>query len=238
MASRVLTHFSHKEASIVRWRYSNASVFCEICGENTSEVLYRCKWCDFYFHLSCAELPQKLEHFYHPCHVQKMVGIRCTACRKQCSGQTYVCCSTSCSFSVHHSCFDLPLKISTPLHANRSLTLTIYPLPRVCNLTRDLVYTCDKSSCSFCFHVGSPVTMSTIKYQGHQHYLLFMESVGKELSGFYMCDFCLHLRCGPLPCTIKDENHLHPLTLTDSPVTNAIECEDKGTDDFYCDVGE
>lgn len=213
-----------------------------------------------------SEDQQLFHHFSHR-HPLKLTEIknhgddefRCIACQKPQSGQTYVCCGNKCMFSFHHSCFHLPQKIHHPFHSIQALTLTSDFPQTFCNGCMSVINYSFKycsPNCDFNLHVECPETRSIIKYQGHHHNLVFAENILRRFGEPPMCQGCgsgclsssrlfrcpkciyfLHFECDPLPCTIKHEDHIHPLTLTDSPVFNAIECEDKG-DDFYCDGRE
>ncbi|XP_031398717.1 uncharacterized protein LOC116209260 [Punica granatum] len=68
-----IQHFSHDHSLTLVYRRSGPPGGCIICGVSVTGLAYSCQTCykigkRFVLHKSCAELPQELEHPFHPPH--------------------------------------------------------------------------------------------------------------------------------------------------------------------------
>lgn len=253
---------------------------CYVCKRShRSFPSYACTECNFNIDVECALWPTvtcKLGQ--QPiCHLQPMALLEnvasvddqggggvltCFVCRSPCpsgsSSSTFVC--TVCKRLVHKSCTELPLEITHPFQPQYPLFLRLaqYHESMACVscLTGNLTFFFQNDE-DFRICVRCSFTRPTVKYQGHDHLLTFVDKIDRDLpccdgfGGYCLeslvpnefnrmksnilrcvnCDFNLHLLCGPLPCTIKHKCHLHPLTLFDSIIED-------NSGEYYCDACE
>ncbi|KAK3035146.1 hypothetical protein RJ639_032819 [Escallonia herrerae] len=112
------SHFSHRHPLLLADIQSTDEVLilCDGCVQPISGPSYSCRQCDFVLHSSCAKLPPKVKHPFHPEHpldlkmARNSVAItECSGCRTFCNGLTYRC--ESCKFYLDVKCAILPRNI-------------------------------------------------------------------------------------------------------------------------------
>nr|XP_023894022.1 uncharacterized protein LOC112005960 [Quercus suber] len=205
-----------------------------------------------------TEIATEIEHFSHE-HDLKLIdeGVhnneKCDGCVRAISPPFYSC--VGCSFFLHKSCANLPMKKKHLFHQH-SLTL----LPKAPNNRR--MFWC--SACSFLGYPGSPdllcngfsyncktcdfdldvqcsLTLDTLTHKGHQHQLLLSStnylqscsSCGSKSNQVFRCiscEFALDYKCAILPQTTRYKQHEHPFTLSYTAE------DDSG--EYYCDICE
>ncbi|CAN4099839.1 unnamed protein product [Withania somnifera] len=106
-----IKHFSHphnlNKYNIQQYYETN----CKVWGLQLVGSAYGCQSCQFYVHVSCFELPQKIQHDAHPLTLRypsyyKHRGKTCDAC---CEGirQSFLYCCDLCHFDFHVTCATL-----------------------------------------------------------------------------------------------------------------------------------
>ncbi|GMP40929.1 hypothetical protein CsSME_00011203 [Camellia sinensis var. sinensis] len=184
----------------------NKDKICNACVRKISAPFYSCGLCDFFLHQWCAELPNELEHPFHP---HKLILLKkppeprglfyCEGCEYYCDGFAFKCieeeCMNYCNYHLDVKCAFLPKAIIHKVHE--------HPL----FLKKD----CTSAGCAAC-----------------------PRRVWISAFGCDICNFNLHYTCALLPDTIKhryDEHHPFRLIyapIQDGPVEYICEfCEDE-----------
>uniref|UniRef100_A0A5B7A6T8 Phorbol-ester/DAG-type domain-containing protein n=1 Tax=Davidia involucrata TaxID=16924 RepID=A0A5B7A6T8_DAVIN len=137
-----------------------------------------CLRCQSLLHNSCVELPEKIQHPFHPLHPLTLrktsKRIPCRACRNFTSGFAYGC--FSCRFQVHTTCgWPIPPFINSECHPQHPLAFFNIEAQRLfcdscqkqCTSTTGF-FTCVE--CNFNLHVHCfPKLPPTIKHESHLH---------------------------------------------------------------------
>ncbi|XP_059629574.1 uncharacterized protein LOC132272440, partial [Cornus florida] len=175
--------------------------------------VYVCRQCNYLLHKSCAELPLKINHPFHP-HPLVLIDtsshFQCQACKCSVLGFRYSC--NNCDFEMDVTCASLtnfPLKFQVHQHP--------------------LAYFNDNSSRFVTFtkkEKANSVTCSTCT-----------NFTGFPFFRCVPCDFSIKLCClSILPHTFKHSNHRHSLILTYSHIKDNSDDDDDS--EYYCDVCE
>ncbi|KAL3737937.1 hypothetical protein ACJRO7_019459 [Eucalyptus globulus] len=115
---RYIPHFSHGHPLKLIDKELNTK--CLACNKQRldSGLIYGCKKCRVWLHKSCAELPQKIEHFFHkdcqghlslvarPTLEPMLKKAKCRACHKECQGFRFLC--ELCGFELDVECALMP----------------------------------------------------------------------------------------------------------------------------------
>ncbi|KAL5562938.1 hypothetical protein UlMin_032685 [Ulmus minor] len=185
---------------------------CLLCQSPwLSGSAYTCKSCHNFFHKSCAELPQKIQHPFHPHHSFTLQLSDPTSCSSCCKRNFYSFhCENECNFNLGIECaFLTPTMINYRGHDHQlSFIQKSYYNTKECDTCH---YSCIKRS----------QTMVPEEINRTQSFLFHCME----------CDFNLHFLCGPLSSKIKHECHVDPLILIDLINTD-------GSDKYYCDICE
>ncbi|XVE65138.1 hypothetical protein DITRI_Ditri07aG0157200 [Diplodiscus trichospermus] len=216
--AHLIQHFSHphplalhenKEAGT----RARGKCRCRACGEDCLESSFGCSiLCNFFLHISCAELPKEI---HHPLHLKHPLNLTLTPWMQPDSSDCSECSLPinwflpfyhcyKCDFNLHKDCahFTPSVKHESSLHT-----------PTLC-YKRPSPF-----DCNFC---------------GEKAKKIFLRCV--------VCGSNMHLYCQPsAPTTITHRCHMHSLTLTKSPFKfelNSPENADDSDDEFYCDVCE
>ncbi|KAL3737940.1 hypothetical protein ACJRO7_019462 [Eucalyptus globulus] len=113
-----IPHFSHGHPLKITDEEWNTT--CLACSKQRldSGLIYGCKKCRVWLHKSCAELPQKINHFFHKeCTGQlnlevrstlepRLRKVKCRACHKECQGFIFRC--ELCRFKLDVECALMP----------------------------------------------------------------------------------------------------------------------------------
>ncbi|KAF7851827.1 hypothetical protein BT93_L2601 [Corymbia citriodora subsp. variegata] len=116
-----IKHFSHGHPLKVINEEWNTK--CSACNKQRLDlsVTYGCKKCRVWLHKSCAQLPQKIEHFFHkecpgqlslearPSLEPRLRKVKCRACHKECQGFIFRC--ERCRFKLDVECALMPSTI-------------------------------------------------------------------------------------------------------------------------------
>ncbi|XVE81874.1 hypothetical protein DITRI_Ditri15bG0101000 [Diplodiscus trichospermus] len=105
-----INHFLHWDPLVLTEEGEiNDEVVCLGCRNRLACPFYGCRYCNFYLHKSCAELPEEIHNFFHPCllvlHILPYRYV-CNACFKDGSGFSYCC--RRCNFDMHLKCTQRP----------------------------------------------------------------------------------------------------------------------------------
>uniref|UniRef100_A0A2N9IKR7 Phorbol-ester/DAG-type domain-containing protein n=1 Tax=Fagus sylvatica TaxID=28930 RepID=A0A2N9IKR7_FAGSY len=193
-------------------------------------------------------------------------NVCCDACEKRICGPSYDC--SRCNFFVHQHCLEPAEELQNPLHLrDRQIGVSRKsPFTRTvkCDACQyhcsGFYYRCDgfkstrnkplfnsmiEHELDFVLHVDCASLKPSVKYEGHEHLLTFLEKMHddpkcevcktsyRDVSYLRCveCDYNVHFLCVPLPCTIKHKCHIDPLHLRDYFVE-----DDSG--EYYCDACE
>ncbi|XP_059656809.1 uncharacterized protein LOC132303532 isoform X2 [Cornus florida] len=184
---------------------------CSACGLCIEGTVYVCFQCKFLLHKSCAELPLRIKHPFHPPHplvldyTNSSVNYQCKACKCSVLGFKYLC--RECDFEMDVTCASLTystLKFEIHKHP-----LAIFNDPTFTKRKTDSSVQCN--SCE--------------NFKGFP----FFRCVP--------CDFSIKLCCFiMLPHKFKHSHHRHSLTLTYSFIKDySVDDEDS---EYYCDICE
>ncbi|PON60282.1 C1-like [Trema orientale] len=108
-------HSTHQEHPLLLKDEETAtsqSITCGICARSiTTTPLYSCDSCRYYLHKSCAELPNLLNHPFHPSHplnLRTHIRHRCESCHRLFynNARAFVC--VQCNFTVDIECAMMP----------------------------------------------------------------------------------------------------------------------------------
>lgn len=209
-AAPCISHFAHEHSlTLVFWK-STITHTCIACKQSIDGVAYCCITCKhFWLHRTCAELPLKLEHAFHPQHPLVLSEAPaqyffCNAChgkfqclayygREKYEGLAFCC--DKCEFYMDMGCARMNQTLKHPCHEHH----LVY-----CERNtkeQQLQCNCCGKSCRYDFYCCMP------------------------------CNFSLHHDCLSLPPIIDHRSHWHPLELCDKFV-------DGNPDDLYCDYCE
>ena len=111
---------------------SSSFFCCMICKlKLLSLPSYSSKPCNFYIHLKCSELPQKIRHPFDRNHLLSLISspkyqegrFRCNACGKDGDRLAYHC--GDCGIDLHTVCANMPSRVTHQSHPHHQLSLTI-----------------------------------------------------------------------------------------------------------------
>lgn len=186
-----------------------------------SGKIYGCDNCSVWLHISCIELPQNIEHFFHKCNYKltleartnlegRQGKLKCEACHKVCRGSVLFHCK-NCRLNLDVECALMPSKIPKgaqtkifpaghghPLQLCKEDTslATCFVCGKFCNAR---TYQCTKCE-EFIVHESCIELPLSIRDPSHRNHLmnLVMKSrftcvaCRKSSSGFiYDCNTCL-----------------------------------------------
>ncbi|GLJ39244.1 hypothetical protein SUGI_0800640 [Cryptomeria japonica] len=137
-SARELQHFSHPHIlKLSTWNGGapGDQLNCKGCIKPIANgLIYSCKPCNFYLHLSCAQIPQQINHPADN-HVLNLLSspwaysegpCLCDACGQEMKqGFSFHC--SLCRLDLHPSCANLPMKFNHPHHPEHTLALCFVP---------------------------------------------------------------------------------------------------------------
>lgn len=175
--------------------------YCKGCNTPVSGPTYYCNGCpEFLLHKSCSQIPEKIQHPFHPPHPLILHtkspypsrSLNCDACKKDASmGFVFHC--PKCKF-------DLDLTCSSQLRSVRNKKHNEHPLAffeeigrevacNVCGkMCQEYIYRC--IACNFNAHNTCLPFASTMKHKNHQHPLFLKESIAKGDLDWFPCEVC------------------------------------------------
>ncbi|CAL5420078.1 unnamed protein product [Camellia sinensis] len=224
-----IQHFTHPHPLIVcgfdkKTNFARTCYACDLPFEKAS-VVHVCLECGLLLHDSCPDLPQVINHPFHPPHQltlrspfdsgpPRRVNLLepfdfgpfmescCRVCLKPPTRWKYGC--DKCDLTIDSRCALLPYVRDTRIHH--------HPLVYFTNSTTGPSNFC----CHACFKIQCTPFLRCVEYN---------------------CYFEVHISCIPkLPRTLKHKYHRHALTLTNSPIKDHPD-EDED-EEFYCDTCE
>ncbi|XP_065634369.1 uncharacterized protein LOC112011163 [Quercus suber] len=190
-----------------------------------------------------TEIATEIEHFSHK-HDLKLIDEevhnkeKCDGCIRAIFPPFYRC--VKCSFFLHKSCANLPMKKWHPLHRH---PLTLGKALSRCDTcyqgSNGFLYTCE--SCNFDLNLQCSLVPEILTHEGHKHRLILSytsieqscSSCGARRNRVFRCTSCafvLDFKCATLPKTTSYKQHKHPFTLS------YIAEDDSG--EYYCDICE
>ncbi|XP_030510519.2 uncharacterized protein LOC115725216 isoform X1 [Cannabis sativa] len=198
--------------------YKNIHVRCFACQSKDSpsddQVYYGCNRCKYFLHKQCIDqLPQQIQTFAHPNHgclslrmIKFYLG-KCFLCKSKDPRAFYYECQP-CNFRLCMDCnvigvlkykyHDHPLffvKKMSPAFDQCNIYNTCFQSSFMAiNVSNEFQKTesfrfhcCD---CDFKLHLLCGPLPRIIKYEGHVHSLLLVDSFIEDSSGEYNCDIC------------------------------------------------
>ncbi|CAK9144780.1 unnamed protein product [Ilex paraguariensis] len=144
------------------------------------------------------------DHTLNLSKVEENGAKTCSGCEKNLSDFAYICTESQCTFSLHKSCFKLPIKIQHKSHLDHPLTLLSSPPYKAdgeftCNacLKNGGAFTYNCSICTFDLHVDCVSLPETVKREDHEHPLTLLYSSQhknvaeeEEEDSLVLCDVC------------------------------------------------
>ncbi|XP_059066175.1 uncharacterized protein LOC131046388 [Cryptomeria japonica] len=193
---RELRHFSHPHILKLSHAYilklstweggaSGEQLYCKGCIKPVKDgLVYTCKPCNFYLHLSCAKIPEQINHPADN-HVLNLLSspwiyaqgaCACDACGQQMRyGFSFHC--SLCQLDLHPSCANLPMKVNHPYHPEHTLKLYfVSPYEDksftccVCNERSKSLWHYHCSECLYDVHVACSCTHQDSMNQFSQNY--------------------------------------------------------------------
>ncbi|KAF9624046.1 hypothetical protein IFM89_007744 [Coptis chinensis] len=176
-----IQHFSHKHPLVLSNVQETTLKWyeCSGCKVKPSEWFYTCKLCDYFLHIPCSQVPQRIQHPAHPNHdltlsLVPLYQTLCNACGEQVKGTGffYQCCD--CRLMLHVLCASVPTSVKHQTHSH-PLKLTFNPPYQTvgfsCDICRKLgsnhwLYRCN--SCGFDAHLHCAAPKPRISEVSHQ----------------------------------------------------------------------
>ncbi|CAI9100025.1 OLC1v1036943C1 [Oldenlandia corymbosa var. corymbosa] len=215
----------------------DAEITCHRCADPIVSECCKCSQCNYFIHLTCAQLPEKLNYPRHDPKLFLLIYVwgmfECYACKLDCNGYLYQCqtCVPYRFDSVNHRWDKHPLQLSIPPFSDR-------PGEFYCEICEEEIHPrrwhyhckeCDQSfhprcipkvlyrNCTFggTLEMGShPHPLKFIREGGYHSRCdscreLMYDKRGNPFSAARNANFFLHKRCAELPLDIKD-HPLHP----------------------------
>ncbi|KAL9677094.1 hypothetical protein QQ045_005321 [Rhodiola kirilowii] len=186
-AAGAINHFAHHHPLHVSHHHHKQTP-CSACSHPTSAPAYGCQHCNFYLHISCANMPQQLKHPFDsnkthaltllPKPVYPEGRFSCDACGHQGTGFSYHC--SDCRIDLHILCAGLPTVASVSSH-HHQLSLVFAPPYEnnqfgcdVCGKAGSKTWLYHCGTCSYDVHLGcargaqKPVVRSVTSHQQQQ----------------------------------------------------------------------
>ena len=161
------------------------STSCSACGEPCLDTTFACLKCKYLFHELCIQLPQEIQHFFHPCPLilrQETTEFTCKGCEKSRTQFAFHC--NRCHFYLDVQC---ALMFTENFEGQKCIKNSSHRHPLIlCNKERN-----GHVNCNGCLQV-----------------------IFGEIYGCVQCNFYLHRSCAAAPQEIKHPFHPnHTLTL-------------------------
>jgi hypothetical protein len=198
-----IQHFSHKKHPLIFVKdlknVGENEVVCFGCNKSVRGPAYKCSYCYFFLHASCAELPLYMQHPVHPNHtlfIRVPARNVCDACGKSCERCFFYRC-TSCNFDIDIKCSRLRTNTKEIQHFSHEK----HPLMFVEEFENDeeireiVCSGCDKSiyapaykcyHCNFFLHKSCAELPLEIQHPVHPNHTLVLKKPLKSK----ICDAC------------------------------------------------
>ncbi|KAI4373203.1 hypothetical protein MLD38_011356 [Melastoma candidum] len=173
---------------------------CVFCGDTTDRPSYFCytKNCKFWIHKSCSELPNVMEHPFHPQHQLKVNPseareFTCSACNIKSTNLAFSC--IGCGFHLDSSCAVQIPDLKHPLHEHElayykeAEQLKCYACGDHCSLD---LYRC--VPCNFNLHRSCLPLPQLVDHKRHWHPLTLHNKYLEDDTGEYYCEICTERR--------------------------------------------
>ncbi|KAJ4840033.1 hypothetical protein Tsubulata_033349 [Turnera subulata] len=147
-------HFSHPHLLHLSNFQPQQSLRLDSCSGcmlsiSAGSWVYNCNMCNYFLHVSCAQLPQQITHPCDQTHVLSLLPIpiypgglfSCDACGEQGNGFSYHC--GACNIDLHTACAAMPLSLNHQSHHHQLHLLFSVPYPN------------QGFSCDICHNLGS-----------------------------------------------------------------------------------
>ncbi|KAK7840953.1 hypothetical protein CFP56_016081 [Quercus suber] len=175
----------HKHPLIKFEKKVDDSTSCSACGEPCLDTTFACLKCKYLFHELCIQLPQEIQHFFHPCPLilrQETTEFTCKGCEKSRTQFAFHC--NICHFYLDVQC---ALMFTENFEGQKCIKNSSHRHPLIlCNKERN-----GHVNCNGCLQV-----------------------IFGEIYGCVQCNFYLHRSCAAAPQQIKHPFHPnHTLTL-------------------------
>ncbi|KAK2979834.1 hypothetical protein RJ640_010725 [Escallonia rubra] len=193
------SHFSHRHPLLLADIQSTDEVLvlCDGCVQPISGPSYSCRKCDFFLHSSCAKLPPKVKHPFHPEHpldlkmARNSVAItECSGCRTFCNGLTYRC--ESCKFYLDVKCAILPRNIKH--EAVGRLTSRLVKNDGWCSSCQGsfsgIIYVSESERLPYQVSTVCAQLPRMVKHRYDEHPLKLTYSPIPDRPGEYVCEIC------------------------------------------------
>ncbi|KAL4636811.1 hypothetical protein ACB092_03G035500 [Castanea dentata] len=188
-----------------------------------------------------TKIATAIKHFSHR-HDLKLIeeevhnNEKCDGCVRAISPPFYSC--AKCSFFLHKSCANLPMKKKHWLHRH---PLTLQKDQSRCDACyqscNGFVYSCE--SCYFDLDVQCSLVPEILTHEGHKHQLILCytsfeqscSSCGDRRNQVFRCtrcEFAIDFKCATLPQATRYKQHEHPFTLSYTAE------DDSGK--YYCNI--
>ncbi|MQL87885.1 hypothetical protein Taro_020434 [Colocasia esculenta] len=193
----VIQHFSHPHPlELSNFQQALAPSTCVGCRLRASGWTYACKACSYVLHITCAQMPQFINHPADPSHALALLAVpaypegffNCDACGQKGVGFSYHC--GTCSLDVHTLCASMPLSVTHQAHPPHPLALAFFPPYQnkgfSCDIcgntgTNHWLYRC--AVCEFDVHLGCATAKPRQQAQQPQSYPTQQPRVGAPLVG-------------------------------------------------------
>ncbi|GAA0183237.1 hypothetical protein LIER_30690 [Lithospermum erythrorhizon] len=208
-----IRHLSHMQHDMILFQelfVNNDSFFedgdeeilCDGCNHPITAPYYCCQECNYYLHLACANLPDKIKHSSHPDH-ELIMGyqnkfykcFKCNRCGSLGNGFNYFC--ETCKFSLDLTCAALPAIIMHETHE--------HPLCQTEAINEGACYACGDYmgdyetifKCIYCnILVGFDCALlsGSIRHRWDRHHPIDLKFPPHDRPrGHFMCDMCEEL---------------------------------------------
>ncbi|CAK9158510.1 unnamed protein product [Ilex paraguariensis] len=217
-----IDHWTHDHQLILVDKHHNNEMkgdqkICNGCVQPISPPYYICEICNYFLHISCANLPKTLRLPGHPKHLVQCSQysefyklFKCKACKSYSNGFYYKC--GTCKFYLDVKCAFLPLTITHeadehPLVETECVTHKCH----ACHYpSRGMRFRCD--SCKFNLSYKCALLPHTIRHRWDKHPLnLFYKTINDHPDEFY-CEYCeeeINPQCWLYHCGECDQS-FHP----------------------------
>eukprot|EP00262_Sarcandra_glabra_P008688 TRINITY_DN22330_c0_g1_i1.p1 TRINITY_DN22330_c0_g1~~TRINITY_DN22330_c0_g1_i1.p1 ORF type:complete len:260 (+),score=14.24 TRINITY_DN22330_c0_g1_i1:106-885(+) len=130
-----INHFGHPhplELSNLQNQTLNTPI-CYGCNQKCYGLTYTCKFCNIFLHTTCSQMPNLINHPFHPNHPLSLLPLpayaegffKCDACGEKGNGFSYHC--VACNIDLHVLCATRPLSVSNQSHHQHPLGLAFFP---------------------------------------------------------------------------------------------------------------
>ncbi|CAK9184003.1 unnamed protein product [Ilex paraguariensis] len=196
----MINHWSHDHQLILvekenKNEMKGDKILCDCCVQLISLPFYICSKCNYFLHVSCANLQRTLHLPWHPEHqVQcslypKFYSLfNCKGCTSYSNGFFYKC--EICKFYLDVKCAFVPNIIAHKAHEPQLVEIDgTRAKCHACNSTsRGMRFRCD--ACKFYLHYKCALLPSTVKHRWDNHPLnLICFPIINHPDEFY-CEYC------------------------------------------------